>query len=326
MNDIKPKYTKFHDFGNRCISYTVDHPTFKEAKMYVETRPANGGWIAYESHDEQTAVTGSNRGNAVAELLKQAEYVVRGLRLQNAWHAKEQELVTFSTAWHALYSGRENADDTVAEGKVTDNSTEYWELAWSGYHSLMDELEERDRALADKYNLEDLQACSWCGCRTADPQPYDEERVMHADCLEHVRLQEEWDALEESAAKTEAEASANAELETIDFTPVGWLQTALAHYKAITAKGASVAERVIMAVNAPVGAAVMVEEDERHVVTVTISFLPDVKMGYLWLRADNAARAWARQFGNGAKLVRVSAGATLSKDAEEHRFIYNWSV
>lgn len=60
------------------------------------------------------------------------------------------------------------------------------------------------------------------------------------------------------------------------------------------------------------GDGVKVVEDARLVVRVAVA----EGVTYPWLRADNAAKAYAKQFGNGAKLVRRSVAGGV--------FVYNW--
>lgn len=55
-------------------------------------------------------------------------------------------------------------------------------------------------------------------------------------------------------------------------------------------------------------------EDERLVVRVTVA----EGTTFPWLRADNAAKAYAKANGNGSKLVRVSSKGST--------FVYNWAV
>ncbi len=62
------------------------------------------------------------------------------------------------------------------------------------------------------------------------------------------------------------------------------------------------------------GDGVKVVEDARLVVRVAVA----EGVTYPWLRADNAAKAYAKQFGNGAKLVRRSVAGGV--------FVYNWAV
>lgn len=61
------------------------------------------------------------------------------------------------------------------------------------------------------------------------------------------------------------------------------------------------------------GDGVKVEEDARLVVRVAVA----EGTSYPWLRADNAAKAYAKEFGNGAKLVRKSAANGV--------YVYNWA-
>jgi len=56
-------------------------------------------------------------------------------------------------------------------------------------------------------------------------------------------------------------------------------------------------------------------EDARLVVRVTVA----EGITYPWLRADNAAKAYAKAHGNGAKLVRVH-------NTDNAEFVYNWSA
>ena len=162
--NAKPTYTKFHDFQDGTIAYMVKHPTFTDVNMYVETRRSGKGWIAYETYDAaSTEVTGGNREEAVEKMLKVAEHLARGKRLEAEFYAELERLGGgYTTAWHNLMGGQENADDTVAEGNVVDGSTEYWELVWAGYNSHTDELSDRERRLAEKYNLIDLPVCVCC--------------------------------------------------------------------------------------------------------------------------------------------------------------------
>lgn len=61
------------------------------------------------------------------------------------------------------------------------------------------------------------------------------------------------------------------------------------------------------------GDGVQVVEDARLVVRVAVA----EGVTYPWLRADNAAKAYAKEFGNGAKLIRKSAANGI--------YVYNWS-
>jgi hypothetical protein len=316
--DTKPTYTKFHNFHQGTIAYTVSHPLLTETKMYVETHRTVNGWIAYETYDEQTAVGGDTREKAVAEILKQAEYVARGLRLQDAWNAKEEELTSGSTAWNALYAGRENADDTVGEGNVTDNSTEYWELAWSGYESLMDELEAADRILAKTYNLEDLPVCNWCSNRTDDGKPINGDELFCPTCLPIATLSNEWDALDErEQASRDAKRAAHehADKTVDDFNPKRWFEVALARYTELTGAATSVAEVAQDQVAAPDGLEMFVGEDEHNQVHVRIV---GTNAGYAWLRAAAAARKWT----GGCKVQQVSS----SSAPEGLRFVFEYEV
>lgn len=56
-------------------------------------------------------------------------------------------------------------------------------------------------------------------------------------------------------------------------------------------------------------------EDARLVVRVTVA----EGITYPWLRADNAAKAYAKAHGNGSKLVRVH-------NTDNAEFVYNWSA
>ena len=56
-------------------------------------------------------------------------------------------------------------------------------------------------------------------------------------------------------------------------------------------------------------------EDARLVVRITVA----EGVTYPWLRADNAAKAYAKENGNGAKLVRVH-------NTDNAEFVYNWSA
>lgn len=103
-------------------------------------------------------------------------------KLAAQWYAKEATLTFGSTAWNALYSGIENADDTVAEGNVADKSAAYWELAWSGYTSNLDELSAEDRELAVTHNLDDLARCAYCSNAVLDPQLFNDEHYCD-ECL-----------------------------------------------------------------------------------------------------------------------------------------------
>lgn len=58
---------------------------------------------------------------------------------------------------------------------------------------------------------------------------------------------------------------------------------------------------------------VTIVEDARLVVKVAVG----ENVTYPWLRADNAAKAYAKEFGNGAKLVRKSAANGI--------YVYNWA-
>ncbi len=326
--DTKPTYTKFHDFANGSITYTVKHPLFTEAKLYPDVRHTEEEWLCYLPGSDAMYSGGKSRKAAVEGMLKYAEKLVRGARLCDAWYELEQKLVQSSTAWHALYSGRENADDTVAEGNVDDNSTEYWELAWSGYNSLMDELESRERQLAETHNLIDLPVCNWCGLHAAEAHPINGDEVFCNECMPIAKLSHEFDALDEEMQESKDAKRAAAERadETVeDFNPKQWFEVALAQYTAMTGEPTSVAQSPVMAIDAPKGAAVTVTGTGNGA-QVTISFATGVKLGHLWLRADNAARKWAKEFGGGRKLIRVSSGGTHTPQAEEHRFIYLWVI
>lgn len=244
--DAKPTYTKFHNFYQGCLAYAVEHPLFTETKMYVETRRSGNIWIAYETYDEQTAQAGKSPDEAVAKMLKVAKDALRKTKAQNFWYSEEERLTSGSTAWHALYSGRENADDTVAEGNVTDDSAEYWELALSGYNSLMDELEGRDRKLAETHNLIDLPVCHWCEQHTLEASPINSDEVFCPECLPLVTLCHEFDGLDEEEQESKdakRAASEYADEKVPEGLSLAWLQVALAQYTALTGEATSVTEK-----------------------------------------------------------------------------------
>jgi len=313
--DTKPTYTKFHDFQHGGIGYMVKHPTFTEAKLYPEVHQSDSEWVCYLPGSSEMLSSGKSRTAAVDGMLKYADNIVRGIRLRDAWYEKEQELVFSSTAWHALYSGRENADDTVNEGGVDDGTTEYWQLAWSGYESLMDELDSGSRELAKKHNLEDLPVCGWCGTHF---EATNSDDTFCATCLPVATLSQRWEDLDETdqvSADAKKTAAAHADETVDDFSPKQWFEVALARYQELTGTAASVAEIAQKQVEGPDGMELFVGEDERHQVHVRIV---GINVSYAWLRAAAAAKKWT----GGCKVQQV----TSASGPEGLRFVFRYEI
>lgn len=168
---------------------------------------ANGGrpgwWISVSSRGEGierrkadaidsltvlTADKGAYFYQESAEEKTQRLETAKAKELRDRFYAEQirlEQLNDRSTAWNALMRGMENADDTVGEGDVVADSAAYWELAWSGYESNMDELPAEDRDLSEGHNLDNLTRCGSCGCAVVDPQPY-EDGLYCDECLEEV--------------------------------------------------------------------------------------------------------------------------------------------
>ncbi len=78
---------------------------------------------------------------------------------------------------------------------------------------------------------------------------------------------------------------------------------------------------------APSGVAVEIFETIDLTVLVKITVTAGTSLGHAWLRADNAARAWAKKHGEGAKLIRESAKSDqLAGGAVEHMYSYSWTA
>lgn len=146
--------------------------------------------------------TGPNRTDTSRKAAVEAMYAARivqakadkeaeqAAKLCNEFYAEEGRLTASSTAWHALMSGLENADDTVGEGDVVADSAAYWQLAWSGYESHMDELTAEDRVLAESHNLDDLARCCCCGNAVMDPQLFEDGHYCD-ECFEEVASEDQ---------------------------------------------------------------------------------------------------------------------------------------
>jgi hypothetical protein len=80
-------------------------------------------------------------------------------------------------------------------------------------------------------------------------------------------------------------------------------------------------------IEAPSGVAVEIFETFDLTILVKITVTAGTSLGHAWLRADNAARAWAKKHGAGATLVRESAKSDqLPGGGVEHMYKYLWSV
>jgi hypothetical protein len=78
--------------------------------------------------------------------------------------------------------------------------------------------------------------------------------------------------------------------------------------------------------DAPEGVTIEIFEKFDSTVRVKITVAAGVELGHVWLRADNAARSWAKRHGNGAKLVRESFTTDTLTVGTEHMFLYNWAA
>lgn len=208
-SQTKPSFQKLGHSEDGTGIYGISHPLFTEVRMYPETRFSEGEWICYLPYEgDGYRTAGSSRRQAVAGMIRLAQHDADGVRSMNFFYSEQERLRsvskigTLTTAEHALLGGMENADDTVREGGVVDQSVEYWNLAVSGYQSNMDELTEGERKFAEQYNVADMARCSICG------EPMETETEICGTCQQQIAQDEIADAKE--ALRVAYEASKDA--------------------------------------------------------------------------------------------------------------------
>lgn len=191
-------YTKHHSPTRNLTGYLVHTSKAAQGHQTATAFVYQAGakrWVAEDWDGYGQNSTGTSRKAAMeamyaartaqAEADKDAE---AAKPLRDSFYAEMDRLEAkgrFSTMYHALMSGLENADDTVGEGNVVADSAAYWELAWSGYESNKCEISEDDQALAEEHDLDDLARCGYCGRAVVDPQLYEDGHYCD-ECFEEV--------------------------------------------------------------------------------------------------------------------------------------------
>lgn len=134
------KFTKSHDFGTARVGYLVMIRATADVTAFVHRD--GGGWKAadYLTGEEYTAGT---RRDAVAAMLAaretEADRTCMIAEVDRAWERIGGGGAVrggFTTAWHAMTSAEENADDTAGEQGFARHSHQWYSCLVSTYNNL----------------------------------------------------------------------------------------------------------------------------------------------------------------------------------------------